>query len=611
MDPVDTSQRLERLRELMRERSVDVYVVPSEDSHQSEYIAPCDGRRAFISGFTGSAGCAIISMSKAALSTDGRYFNQASKQLDSNWFLLKRGIENVPTWQEWTAEQAEGGKVVGVDPSLITAAEARKLSDTIKVSGGSLLGVEENLVDIVWGADRPARPNEPVKVHPLEFAGKAFQDKISDLRKELVKRKKAGIVISTLDEIAWLFNLRGADIPFNPVFFSYAIVTQSAADLYVNASKIAPDVKEHLSGYVSLKPYESIFDNVKLLSQSLSSGEGAPQKFLLPDKASWSLNLALGGEDKVEEARSPISDAKAIKNAVELEGMRACHIRDGAALSKYFAWLENELVNKKTVLSEVDVSDKLKEIRSAGQYFVGLSFDTISSTGANAAIIHYRADRESCPNVDPNAIYLCDSGAQYLDGTTDTTRTFHFGEPTEMEKKTYTLVLKGMISIDTAIFPKGVTGYAIDAFARQHLWRYGLDYLHGTGHGVGSYLNVHEGPMGIGPRVQFADVAIAAGHVLSDEPGYYEDGNFGIRIENIVVAKEVKTPHKFADKQWLGFEHVTMTPLCQKLIDTALLTPEEMKWVNDYHQEVWEKTNELLANDELTTAWLKRETSPM
>ncbi|EER27392.1 Xaa-Pro aminopeptidase, putative [Coccidioides posadasii C735 delta SOWgp] len=610
--PVDTSQRLAKLRELMKERHVDVYLIPSEDSHQSEYIAPCDARRAFISGFTGSAGCAIVSMSKAALSTDGRYFNQAAKQLDENWLLLKRGMENVPTWQEWTAEQAEGGKVVGVDPSLITAAEARKLSDTIKNTGGSLVGVPDNLVDLVWGGDRPARPREKVMVHPIEFAGQSFEEKITDLRKELTKKKRAGMVISMLDEIAWLYNLRGADIPFNPVFFAYAIVTHSTAELFVDEAKLTQAVKEHLGDKVALRPYESIFESLKLLSQAAASnGDEGHQKFLLSDKASWSLNLALGGEEKVEEVRSPIADAKAVKNAVELEGTRACHIRDGAALTEYFAWLENELINKKTVLNEVDASDKLAQIRSKHKDFVGLSFDTISSTGPNAAIIHYRAERGNCPNIDPNAVYLCDSGAQYLDGTTDTTRTLHFGKPTEMEKKAYTLVLKGLISIDTAVFPKGTTGYAIDAFARQHLWRNGLDYLHGTGHGVGSYLNVHEGPMGIGTRVQYAETPITAGNVLSDEPGYYEDGNFGIRIENIVVAKEVKTPHKFGDKPWIGFEHVTMTPLCQNLMDTSLLTAEEKKWVNDYHTEVWEKTKGFFNNDELTRNWLKRETQPI
>ncbi|KAG5286996.1 xaa-pro aminopeptidase [Histoplasma ohiense] len=617
MGPIDTSQRLARLRELMQERKVDVYIVPSEDSHQSEYIAHCDGRREFISGFTGSAGCAIVSMTKAALSTDGRYFNQAAKQLDSNWILLKRGFENMPTWQEWTAEQAEGGKVVGVDPSLITASDARNLSETIKKCGGSLLSVQENLVDLVWGMERPARPSEKVALHPIEFAGKSFEEKISDLRKELQKKKCAGFVISMLDEIAWLFNLRGNDIPYNPVFFAYAIITQSTADLYIDEEKLPAEVKNYLGDKVSLKPYTSIFEDAKALGESAQSkGDGEastkpPEKFLISTRASWSLSLALGGEKNVEEVRSPITDAKAIKNEAELEGMRACHIRDGAALSEYFAWLENELVNKKTVLNEVDASDKLEQIRSKHQHFVGLSFDTISSTGPNAAVIHYKAERNNCSIIDPKAVYLCDSGAQYLDGTTDTTRTLHFGEPTEMEKKAYTLVLKGLISIDTAVFPKGTTGFALDAFARQYLWKEGLDYLHGTGHGVGSYLNVHEGPIGLGTRVQYSEVAIAPGNVISDEPGYYEDGVFGIRIENIIMAKEVKTTHKFGEKPWLGFEHVTMTPLCQKLINPSLLSDAEKKWVNDYHTEIWEKTSKYFENDELTRNWLKRETQPI
>ncbi|KAJ5906794.1 Xaa-Pro aminopeptidase P [Penicillium subrubescens] len=612
MGTVDTTDRLSQLRQLMKEHKVDVYIVPSEDSHQSEYIAPCDGRREFISGFSGSAGTAIISLSKAALSTDGRYFNQAAKQLDSNWHLLKRGIEGVPTWQEWTTEQAQGGKAVGVDPSLITASGARKLAETLEKNGSSLVGIQQNLVDLVWGKDRPSRPREKVRVHPVKYAGKPFQEKVAELRKELETKKKAGIVISMLDEIAWLFNLRGSDIPYNPVFFSYAIITPNTAELYVEADKLTPEVTAQLGQDVIVKPYDSIFADAKALSTARSqSTDEAPKKFLLSNKASWALSLNLGGEEQVEETRSPIGDAKAVKNEAELEGMRACHIRDGAALTEYFAWLENELVNKKTVLDEVDAADKLEQIRTKHELFAGLSFDTISSTGPNGAVIHYKPEKGSCSIIDPTAIYLCDSGCQYLDGTTDTTRTFHFGQPTEFEKQAFTLVLKGLIAIDTAVFPKGTSGFAIDVLARQFLWKEGLDYLHGTGHGVGSYLNVHEGPMGIGTRVQYTEVPIAAGNVISDEPGYYEDGKFGIRIENIVMAREVNTPHKFGDKQWLGFEHVTMTPIGRNLIEPSLLTDAELKWVNDYHAEVWDKTHHYFNEDELSRKWLERETQPI
>jgi len=572
---------------------------------------------AFICGFTGSAGTAVITQEKAALATDGRYFNQASKQLDSNWELLKQGLTDVPTWQEWTADQSEGGKVVGVDPAIITASESRKLAEKIKKKGGKdLKPVNQNLVDVVWGKSRPERPSEKVKVLDVKFAGKSFEEKLEELRKEIDKKKGVGLVISLLDDIAWLFNLRGSDIPYNPVFFSYATVTASDATLYVDDSKLTEEVKAHLGDAVKLRPYDAIFEDVEALAKSLDANgtdteaKKTEQKFLVCSKASWALYQALGGEAKVDEVRSPVGDAKAVKNKVELEGMRQCHIRDGAALSEFFAWLEDELVNKGTKLDEVEAADKLEAIRSKHVYFAGLSFDTISSTGPNAAVIHYKPEKGSCSIIDPKAIYLCDSGAQYLDGTTDTTRTLHFGEPTEMERTAFTLVLKGNIALEVIKFPKGVSGFALDTLARQYLWAQGLDYRHGTGHGVGSFLNVHEGPIGIGTRVQYSEVPLAVGNVISDEPGYYEDGSFGIRIENIIMVKEVETKHKFGDKPYLGFEHVTLVPMCRKLIDPILLTEDEKQWLNDYHKEVYEKTKGYFTNDPVTLKWLERETQP-
>lgn len=283
--------------------------------------------------------------------------------------------------------------------------------------------------------------------------------------------------------------LTACSIPYNPVFFSYASVTPDAATLYINSDKLTPEVKEHLGDAVTIRPYDAIFEDSKAMSAARAAATSeTKEKFLLSNEASWALSLALGGEEATEEARSPITDAKSMKNEAEMQGMRNCHIRDGAALSEYFAWLEDELINKKTVLDEVDAADKLEAIRSKHRWFVGLSFDTISSTGPNAAVIHYSPEKGACSVIDPNAVYLCDSGAQYLDGTTDTTRTLHFGEPNAMEKKAYTLVLKGVIALDTAVFPKGTSGYALDAFARQYLWSEGLDYRHGTGHGVGHFL---------------------------------------------------------------------------------------------------------------------------
>jgi Xaa-Pro aminopeptidase len=453
-------------------------VVPSEDSHSSEYIAPCDARREFVTGFTGSAGCAVITHEKAALATDGRYFNQAAKQLDENWLLLKQGLQDVPTWQEWSADQSEGGKIVGVDPTVISAPEARKLAEKIKKRGGQeLVAIEENLVDMIWGEDRPPTPREPIKMLAQQFAGKDVKTKLEELRKELERRKSSGFVVSMLDEIAWLFNLRGNDIPYNPVFFSYATITPTTATLYVNSSKLSSECQAYLAeSDVQVRPYEDVFRDVQALGETVvtTNIDGSPEskvkKFLVSTKTSWALKRALGGETKVEEIRSPIGDAKAIKNDTELEGMRACHIRDGAALIEYFAWLEHQLLEEKATIDEVTAADKLEELRSKHKNFVGLSFDTISSTGANAAVIHYKPERGNCSIIDPQAIYLCDSGAQYLDGTTDTTRSIHFGEPTDMERKAYTLVLKGNIALDLAVFPKGTTGFALDTLARQFLW---------------------------------------------------------------------------------------------------------------------------------------------
>ncbi|KAI1812853.1 aminopeptidase-like protein [Poronia punctata] len=615
MAKVNTTDRLSKLRQLMSKHKVDVYIVPSEDAHSSEYIAPCDARRAFISGFTGSAGCAVITHEKAALATDGRYFNQAGNQLDDNWLLLKQGIEDVPTWQEWSADQAQGGKIVAVDPSLLTSGAAKKLSEKIKKNGGKdLEPVAENLVDLVWGSERPPRPNEPVIVLDEKYAGKSVSAKLEELRKELEKKKSLGFVISMLDEIAWLFNLRGSDIPSNPVFFSYAIVTLDEASLYIDSSKLSTECKSFLEqNKVAIKPYQDIFADATTLSKAAAASNTESEekkKFLISNRASWALKRALGGEDLVEEAKSPLADSKAIKNETELQGMRACHVRDGAALIEYFAWLEDQLVGRNATIDEVEGADKLEALRKKQKDFVGLSFDTISSTGPNAAVIHYKPERGSCAKIDPAAIYLCDSGAQYLDGTTDTTRTLHFGTPTEREIESYTLVLKGNVALDTLVFPKGTTGFAIDVMARQFLWKEGLDYRHGTGHGVGSFLNVHEGPIGIGTRIQYSEVPLSVGNVISNEPGFYEDGSFGIRIENIIMVKEVQTKHKFGDKPYLGFEHVTMVPYCRKLIDPKLLTPSEKQWLNDYNAEIYEKTKGYFENDELTLAWLKRETQP-
>ncbi|KAK9463993.1 peptidase M24, structural domain-containing protein [Lipomyces oligophaga] len=603
----DTTAILADLRKLMAEHNVDVYVVPSEDAHQSEYIAPVDARRAFVSGFTGSAGCAVVTATSASLSTDGRYFLQAEQELDSNWELLKQGLPEVPTWQEWALRQAEGGKNIGVDATLLTASQAEALATKLKSrKGGELIGMDVNLIDLVW-KDQPQRPKEALTVLDLEFAGKPFEEKLVDIRKEIEKQKGSGLIVSMLDEIAWLFNLRGDDIPFNPVFFSYAFITPTEAILYVDEDKLTEKVREHLGSVVTVKPYQAIFEDIKSFGELTATDE---KKVLVTSSASWAMTKSIDKAKFTTLKAAPVESAKAVKNETEVEGMKYCHIRDGAAQIKYFAWLE-QVLNSNAQYDEVQVADKLEACRAEQKYFKGLSFPTISSAGSNGAIIHYQPEKSTCALVKKDLVYLCDSGGQYLDGTTDSTRTLHYGTPTEAERKSYTLVLKGNIAVARAVFPKGSSGFILDILARQYLWREGLDYRHGTGHGVGSFLNVHEGPIGIGTRMQYNEVPLEVGMFISNEPGYYEDGQYGIRIENVVLVVEKKTPNNFGDKKYYGFDTVTMVPMCRNLIDAEMLDEDEKNWLNNYHAEVYEKTSGYFKGDEYTLAWLKRETCPL
>ncbi|KAK9768934.1 hypothetical protein K7432_000060 [Basidiobolus ranarum] len=609
MPAINTTERLAKLRELMakKEYNVQAYIIPSEDAHQSEYTADCDNRRPYISGFTGSAGCAVVSTEAAALFTDGRYFLQASQQLDSNWTLMKQGLPEVPTWQEYVVKNLPAGSRVGIDPKLIAAPEARKLSDELQSVNSSLVTIHENLVDRIW-EDQPNFPSNKIFVHPIKYAGQSVEDKLEQLREQFQKHNAYGFVVSALDEIAWLFNLRGNDIQCNPVFFSYALITEKEAILYINEEKLTDEVKAHIGANVQVHPYNAIWEQLKQTSVQAATEK---KKLLMANRASFALYETIGAEN-VHELRSPIGDAKSIKNEVELEGMRQCHLRDAAALISYFAWLEDELINKgNTNISEVDGADKLEQFRREQADFFDLSFDTISSTGPNGAIIHYKPEKETCSIIDKNQIYLCDSGAQYLDGTTDVTRTIHFTNPTEYERECYTRVLKGHIALDTLVFPQGTTGYQIDAFSRSSLWKAGLDFRHGTGHGVGSFLNVHEGPHGIAIRASANEVGLSKGMTVTDEPGYYEDGKFGIRIENILLIREEKTSYNFGNRSYLGFEHITLVPMMRKLIQSSLLNSEELKWVNDYHTLTRTKIAPLLENNKLAYDWLIRETSPL
>ncbi|KAI9592579.1 peptidase M24, structural domain-containing protein, partial [Syncephalis fuscata] len=580
---VPTTDRLRRLRALMADPryNLTAYVIPSEDAHQSEYSAACDKRRQYISGFSGSAGCAVVTTDAAALFTDGRYFLQASQELDDNWTLMKQGLPGVPNWQEYLLKMASSGARVGMDPTLITAPDARSLQDSLESVGAQFATITENLIDVIWD-DRPERPHHPAFVLPIKYTGQTMADKIHKLRDELKKDNLSGIVVSALDEIAWL------------------LVTSDKVILYIDERKVTAEVREHLGDSVQIKPYHSILTHLRTVANS------AP----IAESKSVALEDAIG-KSNVVEGRSPIMMSKAIKNQAELEGMRQSHLRDAAALCNYFAWLEGELLAGNEHHSEVDVADKLAAFRAEQVDFVGLSFDTISGAGANGAIIHYKPEPETCALVKRNQMYLCDSGGQYRDGTTDVTRTLHFGTPTDYEKRCFTRVLQGHIAIDRAVFPATTTGFSLDILARAPLWQDGLDYRHGTGHGVGSFLNVHEGPQGIGYRPYCHEVPLMVGMSITNEPGYYEDGQFGIRIENVLLVRKADTPQRFGDVDYLGFENVTMVPIQKKLIDINLISSEERQWVDHHHKQCFERVSPLLNKDGPGYAWLKRETTPL
>ncbi|WFD34016.1 Xaa-Pro aminopeptidase [Malassezia cuniculi] len=601
---IATAARVQQLREQMRMANVDAYVVPSEDEHASEYPSDADLRRGYITGFNGSAGCAIVTSDAALLFTDGRYFLQASQQLEPGvWTLMRCGLPGVPSWQEWLRTLPKGARV-GIDATTVTATDANDLDRSIK---GEVVALDKNLVDAIW-TDRPARPQEPIFVLPDAITGRSFADKIASLRKEAAEQGADGLVATTLDEVAWLFNLRGNDVPYNPVFFAFAVVLKDKTMLYVNDSQLSPEVRTHLGSEVEIRPYASFYGDLEQLgAQEGNEVRTCADKLLIGKSASLAVRRALGQRARIY--RSLIIDQKSIKNDTELAGFREAHIRDGAALVRYFAWLEETLLSGKSV-TETEGANMLEEMRSKQADFRGLSFTTISSTGPNGAIIHYAPPEHNSPKIDPENLYLCDSGGHYICGTTDVTRTLHFGTPTAQQKRCFTRVLQGHIAIDRVIFPHNTTGYMFDALARAPAWRDHLEYRHGTGHGVGHYLNVHEPPMGIGIRPVFNETGLKAGMVLSNEPGYYLDGEWGIRIENLMIVRPHTIDNEPKDASpFLCLERITLCPIQTKLVEVDLLTPAERTWLNAYHDEVRDKIRPVLESqgDARAVAWLDKE----
>ncbi|KAK4273461.1 hypothetical protein QN277_021858 [Acacia crassicarpa] len=622
--------KLRALRELFSKPGVgiDAYIIPSQDAHQSEFIAECYMRRTYISGFTGSAGTAVVTKDKAALWTDGRYFLQAEKQLGSNWILMRAGNPGVPSTGEWLNDVLAPGGRVGIDPFLFTSDAAEEIKDVISKKNHELFYLSNiNLVDEIWKESRPKPPNKPVRVHDLKYAGLDVAAKLSSLRSELASAGSSAIIISMLDEIAWLLNLRGSEVPHSPVMYAYLIVEIDRAKLFIDHSKVTEEVSDHLKkAGVELRQYDSILSEIESLAAKgaslwldtssvnaaiVNTYKAACDKYYhiqgtkqkpRTDGSSENLN----GPTAVLKF-CPVSLAKAIKNESELEGMRNCHLRDAAALAEFWEWLEKE-ISKDRALTEVEVSDKLLEFRSKQAGFLDTSFETISASGANGAVIHYKPEPESCSIVDANKLFLLDSGAQYVDGTTDITRTVHFGKPTARERECFTRVLQGHIALDLSVFPENTPGFVLDAFARSFLWKAGLDYRHGTGHGVGAALNVHEGPQSISYRYGNL-TSLQEGMVVSNEPGYYEDYSFGIRIENLLYVRVMETPNRYGGIQYLGFEKLTFVPIQIKLVDLSLLSAAEVDWLNSYHSQVWEKVSPLL--DGSARQWLWNNTRPV
>lgn len=593
---MEVKERIERLRELMKEEEVQAYLVPSTDPHHSEYLPEFWKRRQFISGFTGSAGDVVIASDEAGLWTDGRYFIQAEEQLKGTGMdLYKMGMPEVPKIEEWIADKLAGGGVLGVDPGLLSIESSSKLKKVLSEKEASIKYIERNLVDEIW-EDRPPPSEAPLEVLPTDHTGESIQDKLNKIREKLNKKDCTAHVLCALDTIAWTFNMRGKDIEFNPVFISYAVITSDEAHLFIDEKKVTNDVKDHLGDLVKIHPYQDIGGFMKEMA------ENDHRVWIDPKTTNRWLMIPLEGKVKVHKERSPVTDLKSVKNETELKGFRKCLITDGVAMVKFLKWLE-ETVPEGGV-TEVSASDKLESFRKEGEDFVGLSFTTIAGYAEHGAIVHYDPTPETDVELKPEGIFLLDSGGQYLTGTTDITRTVTLGRPTEEQREMFTRVLKGHIGIATLKFPKGFSGKQLELPARKSLWDVGKNYNHGTGHGVGHYLNVHEGPMGLTPRD--IGVPLQAGNVLSNEPGYYKEGEYGIRIENlIVVRKDEKLSSE--DSEFLGFETITFCPIDLRLIDREIMTDEEVEWFNDYHRQVFDNLSPHL--DENHKNWLKDRTA--
>ena len=594
--PSTTADRLTALRTELSRQGVHGFLVPRADEHQGEYVPARACRLAWLTGFTGSAGIAVVLPSVAAIFVDGRYTLQAESQVDGRLFERRHLTEQPP--QDWIAASLNSGEILAYDPWLHTVGEIERLRSAAVRAGGGLQALDRNPLDAIW-TDQPPPPLAPVVPHDVRFAGESAEAKRSALSAALARDQIDVAVLTAPDSIAWLLNIRGGDVPRTPLPLSFALLkSDGSVDLFIDQRKLPPVTRQHLGNGVAIRAPGELGD---VLDRA-----GAEKRRVLVDPASaasWIFERLQAGGAEIRRSADPCQLPKACKNSVELEGTRAAHRRDGAALARFLAWLASEA--PKGQLREIAASDRLEALRREGAHFRDLSFDTISGAGSNGAIVHYRASPRTEKRLEPGTLYLVDSGAQYLDGTTDVTRTVAIGTPSAEMRDRFTRVLKGHIALASSRFPKGTTGSQLDALARHSLWQAGLDFDHGTGHGVGSYLAVHEGPQRIS---KVANVQpLLPGMIVSDEPGYYKTGAYGIRIENLVVVTAMPEPGD--ERELLGFETLTLAPIDRALVALDLMKPEEVSWLDAYHARVCREIGPLV--DPVTRNWLGQATAPL
>ena len=594
-EPITLKKRLSDLRLKFKDHKISGFIVPLADEHQNEYIPKNSQRLAWLTGFTGSAGIAIILENKAAIFVDGRYSLQVKNQVDNTLFEINH--LNNTSIDKWLTKSLTPNDILGYDPWLHTTDGIAKIKKTIKKADGKLKALETNLIDLVW-QNRPKPPLTPITYMHPSFTGQSSRDKRSKISKLLKKDGISSYVLSAPDSIAWLANIRGGDVPYTPFSLSFAILNVDASlDIYNDPRKLSPDVSKKLETGISVFPREDFLPTLRALGKK-NKDVGVD----LSSSAEIISDTLKSSGAQIHRIVDPCVLPKAKKNSSELNGMRKAHLRDGVALTRFIAWLKENALDGH--LTELSAADKLESFRQEENNFQGLSFPTISGSGPNGAIVHYRATKKSNRNIERDTLYLVDSGAQYLDGTTDVTRTLSIGIPTPEMKDRFTRVLKGHIALALAIFPQGTTGSQLDILARTPLWEIGLDYDHGTGHGVGSYLGVHEGPQRISKIP--SHIALEPGMVISNEPGYYKINEYGIRIENLVAV--VESAASLPDLNTVGspllsFETLTLAPIDLSLVEISLLTQTEINWLNEYHLKIRNSLSPLL--DKKTQDWLE------